>query len=247
MPEQYALIVGSGLVSLCGSDDGQIIDTRFGAPSAAVKNAEIGGQNVLTLARHGEPHRIPPHAINYCANLVALKKAGATHIISMNTVGVITNIRDSGQIAIPDQIMDYTWGRQHTVYDAIDDHLDHIEFTDPFTSSLRRDLLSAAVTANLDCYDGGVYATTQGPRLESAAEVDRFERDGADFLGMTAMPEASIARELGMAFVCLTLIVNRAAGRSSTPIHADVEASTLSARTQAISLLQQFFKDISER
>ena len=211
-------------------------------PSADLRRSDIHGHSVLSIARHGEPHTIPPHAINYRANLVALEEAGATAIIALNTVGVVSDVRNSGEIAVPDQILDYTWGRQHTIHDGNEGEVGHIDFTEPFSGQLRRDLLDAAKVAAIDCFDGGVYAATQGPRLESAAEIDRLERDGADFVGMTAMPEAAIARELGLPYACLALIVNRAAGRGDTPIHDDVEASTVSARTLAELLLQQFFR-----
>ena len=245
MPDQYALIIGSGFEKFSAIEQTLVTENRFGMPSADLKTIEIGGQRVLTLARHGEPHSIPPHAINYRANLVALQDAGATQVIALNTVGVVTGIRDSGQIAIPAQILDYTWGRQHTVFDGAKGSVEHIEFTEPFTAHLRKSMLAAASKAGIDCHDGGVYAATQGPRLETAAEIDRLERDGADFVGMTGMPEAAIARELGLDYACLALIVNRAAGRSDTPIHADVEASTVAARTQAESLLQYFFRGLS--
>jgi purine nucleoside phosphorylase len=242
MPDTVALITGSGFEEFATGVADPLSENRFGLPSTAVKRGELHGCCVLSIARHGEPHTIPPHAINYRANLVALQEAGATALIALNTVGVVSSVRDSGQIAVPDQILDYTWGRHHTIYDGSDGALDHIDFTVPFSNDLRRGLLDAANRADIDCYDGGVYAATQGPRLESAAEVDRLERDGADYVGMTVMPEAAIARELGLAYACLALIVNRAAGRGDTPIHDDVEASTLSARTLAESLLQQFFK-----
>lgn len=245
MPEQYALIIGSGFDQLLQGEAGARGENRFGMPSAAVRTVEIEGQRVLSIARHGEPHSIPPHAINYRANLVALQEAGATRLIALNTVGVVSDVRDSGQIAVPEQLLDYTWGREHSVFDGTDGKLEHIDFTEPFTAGLRLLLLAAASTAKLDCYDGGVYAATQGPRLETAAEVDRLERDGADFVGMTAMPEAAIARELGLAYACLALIVNRAAGRSDTPIHADVEASTAAARSLAESLLRQLFRTLT--
>jgi len=242
MPDTYALIIGSGFEQFASGEAETGSASRFGMPSAAIKRGQLNGRAVLSIARHGEPHSIPPHAINYRANLAALKEAGATAIIALNTVGVVSSIRDSGQIAVPDQILDYTWGRQHTIYDGGDGGIDHIDFTEPFCNDLRQGLLDAAKMADIDCYDGGVYAATQGPRLETAAEVDRLERDGADFVGMTAMPEAAIARELGLPYVCLALIVNRAAGRGDTPIHQDVKASTASARTLAESLILQFFK-----
>jgi purine nucleoside phosphorylase len=151
-------------------------------------------------------------------------------------------VREPGQVAVPDQIIDYTWGRAHTIYNEPGCGFDHIEFTQPFSHALRTALLAAAEAAGVDCLDGGVYAATQGPRLESAAEVDRLERDGADYVGMTAMPEASLAMELGMDYACLSLIVNKAAGRGEKPIHDDVESSTLSARLQAMQVLKKFFR-----
>lgn len=247
MPDSYGLIIGSGFEQFATGEPLPVSENRFGFPSAPLKRIEIMGQELLSLARHGVPHTIPPHAINYRANLVALQEAGARSIIALNTVGVVSDIRHSGEIAVPDQILDYTWGREHTIYDGDGGEIDHIDFTEPFSNDLRQRLLLSANNADIDCYDGGVYAATQGPRLESAAEVDRLERDGADYVGMTAMPEAALARELGLPYVCLALIVNKAAGRGDTPIHDDVEASTLSARTAAESLLQRFFKDQTKR
>lgn len=242
MTSRYALIIGSGFPLPDGEGTGHYVATRFGDASAAIRETTLEGCSLLSLARHGDDHSIPPHAINYRANLMALKELGADTVIALNTVGVISDVRQSGEIAIPDQILDYTWGREHTIFDGVDGVVEHLEFTEPFSAELRKQLLAAADAAGLDCYDGGVYAATQGPRLETAAEVDRLERDGADYVGMTAMPEAAIALELGLNYACLSLIVNRAAGRGDTPIHEDVESSTLSARTQAVSLLQQFFK-----
>lgn len=243
MASNYAVIVGSGWGDLAGNDSGTEVETAWGIPSAPLHRLCFGGDcNVITLARHGEGHTMPPHMINYRANIVALKKIGADSIIALNTVGILTDVSDSGRIAIPDQLLDYTWGREHTIYDGRRGVVEHIDFTEPFTASLRAGLLSAAATAGVDCYDGGVYATTQGPRLETAAEVDRLERDGADFVGMTAMPEAAIAREVGLDYACIAMIVNRAAGRGDVPIHDDVEASTASARNATMSTLQAFFR-----
>jgi purine nucleoside phosphorylase len=199
---------------------------------------------VLSLARHGDGHSIPPHKINYRANVLALKKLGVDAIIALNTVGVVSSVRESGEVAVPDQLLDYTWGREHTIYDGRRGSVVHIDFTEPFSGDLRSDLLVAARRAGVDCYDGGVYATTQGPRLETAAEVDRLERDGADYVGMTAMPEAAIARELEIAYACLAMVVNRAAGRGDVPIHDDVEASTRVARTATMSILENFFQAV---
>jgi 5'-methylthioinosine phosphorylase len=242
MSEQIAIIIGSGFESFAASGEVRHIDTRFGEPSAPVRPVDFEGSKVLVLPRHGEDHSLPPHVINYRANLAALQELGTDTVIALNTVGVVSDVREPGQVAVPDQIIDYTWGRAHTIYDEPGSGFDHIEFTRPFSHALRTALLAAAEATGVDCLDGGVYAATQGPRLESAAEVDRLERDGADYVGMTAMPEASLAMELGMEYACLSLIVNKAAGRGEKPIHDDVESSTLSARSQAMQVLTEFFR-----
>jgi len=242
MSEQFAIIVGSGFESFVASGEVRHINTRFGEPSGPVRPVDFEGSNVLVLPRHGDDHSLPPHVINYRANLAALRELGADTVIALNTVGVVSDVREPGQVAIPDQIIDYTWGRAHTIYDEPGSGFEHIEFTQPLSPTLRTALLAAAGAAGVDCLDGGVYAATQGPRLESAAEIDRLERDGADYVGMTAMPEASLAMELGMKYACLSLIVNKAAGRGEKPIHEDVESSTLSARSQAMQVLAEFFR-----
>lgn len=244
MAKDYALIIGSGWEDLAGDDPGSDIETAWGVPSAPVHCLCFGEHRVFTLARHGEGHSLPPHVINYRANIVALKKLGADAIIGLNTVGAISDIRDAGQIAVPDQILDYTSGREHTLFDGRRGVVEHIDFTQPFTEGLRAGLLEAASQAGVDCYDGGVYATTQGPRLETAAEVDRLERDGADYVGMTAMPEAAIAREAGLEYACMALIVNRAAGRGDVPIHTDVETHTVTVRNSTIAVLKAFFGSV---
>ena len=241
MSEQFAIIVGSGFDAFADAEETHTVATRFGAPSAPVRRVSIGVQSVYVLPRHGDDHSLPPHLVNYRANLVALQDLGVDAVVALNTVGSVSSRRDSGQLAVPDQIIDYTWGRAHTIFAAVEAGFAHVDFTEPFTHGLRSGLLQAAEAAGVDCFDGGVYAATQGPRLETAAEVDRLERDGADYVGMTAMPEASLARELGIDYACLSLIVNRAAGRGDTPIHQDVESSTLVATTQAMKVLNEFF------
>ena len=244
MEKTYALIVGSGWESLAGDDDGTEVDTDFGAPSANVHRLRFGERQVLSLARHGDGHTIPPHAINYRANIVALRTLGADAIIGLNTVGVITPHVAPGTIAIPNQLLDYTWGREHTLFDGRDGVVEHIDFTEPFSGALREQLLQAAARAGVDCYDGGVYATVQGPRLETAAEVDRLERDRADFVGMTAMPEAAIAREAGLAYACIAMVVNPAAGRGDGSIHAAVERHTRDVRSATMSTLEALFAEL---
>lgn len=242
MTTSYGLMIGSGWDGLSESAASTDVETAFGPPSAPVHRYRFGKHQVLSLSRHGDGHTIPPHKINYRANVLALKKLGAEAIIALNTVGVVSSVRDSGEIAIPDQLLDYTWGREHTIFDGDPGDVGHIDFTEPFAAALRTGLLAAAARAGVDCYDGGVYATTQGPRLETAAEVDRLDRDGADYVGMTAMPEAAIAREAGIDYACIAMVVNRAAGRGEVPIHDDVEASTRTARTATMSILEHFFQ-----
>jgi purine nucleoside phosphorylase len=239
---KFAVIIGSGFPVLPGEGEGRSVQTRFGSPSSTIDTILLEHCPLLTLRRHGADHSIPPHAINYRANLAALKELGAASVVSLNTVGVISDVRESGELAVPDQLLDYTWGREHSIFDGTDGQVEHIDFTVPFSATLREQLLTAASAAGIDCFDGGVYATTQGPRLESAAEVDRLDKDGADYVGMTAMPEASIAMELGLDYACLAMIVNRAAGRGDTPIHQDVAASTRAACAATMSLLHAFFR-----
>ena len=242
MSKQYAILVGSGFDAFSPAGKPHELTTPYGAPSAPIQPVKFADATVLVLPRHGDAHDLPPHLVNYRANLAALKGLGAEFVIALNTVGVVSAVREPGQVAVPDQVIDYTWGREHTIYDSPQPGFEHIEFTEPFSGPLRTGLLNAAGRAGVDCFDGGVYAATQGPRLESAAEIDRMERDGADYAGMTGMPEASLAMELGLHYACLSLIVNKAAGRGEKPIHDDVESSTLSARSDAISIIQAFFE-----
>jgi 5'-methylthioinosine phosphorylase len=237
---QYAIIAGSGLQELAGDSAGQKVTTEYGEPSSSIRQLSYGDQSVFLLSRHGDEHFLPPHGINYRANIRALQQLGVDRIVALNTIGVITGGLHPGELAVPDQITDYTYGRDHSIYDG-SIWLDHIEFTEPLTEHLRHALLAAGASAGVAVHDGGVYAATQGPRLETAAEVDKLERDGADYVGMTAMPEASLAMEMGMEYACLSLIVNYAAGRSETSIHADLEASTMAARTKAKAVLAEFF------
>ena len=241
MPETHAVIIGSGWDQLAREDAGTQVETAWGQPSAPVYRTYFGDAIVLTLARHGDGHTVPPHAINYRANIAALKKLGAQRIIALNTVGVVTPICEAGQIAVPDQVLDYTSGREHTIYDGRRGAVEHIDFTEPFSGGLRSALIAAASAAGVACHDGGTYAATQGPRLETAAEVDRLERDGADFVGMTAMPEAALARELDLEYACIAMVVNPAAGRGDVPIHDAVESSTAAARNATMSTLLAYF------
>ncbi|NLY14717.1 MAG: S-methyl-5'-thioinosine phosphorylase [Gammaproteobacteria bacterium] len=214
---KYAIIGGTGLTQLEGLTirDALFIDTPYGATSAEILRGEYAGQEVLFLARHGHPHRIPPHQVNYRANLWALRHAGAHSILAINAVGGVTANMPTGHFCIPDQIIDYTSGRQHTLYDGDLDHVTHVDFSYPYDEALRRRLIAAVAACGYNCTNQGVYGCTQGPRLETAAEIVRMERDGCNIVGMTGMPETVLARELGLSYACLSLVVNPAAGKSS--------------------------------
>ena len=199
-------------------DRQEVVRTPYGEPSAPLTFGRFDGCPVVFLPRHGPSHTIPPHRVNYRANLWAVKSAGVDRIVGMAAVGGITARMQPGQLAVPDQVIDYTWGREHTLFEVDLTTVTHVDFTEPYCQALRRDLLAAAERAGVNVLDGGTYAATQGPRLESAAEIARLERDGCDVVGMTGMPEASLARELGLCYASLALSVNWAAGKSDGPI-----------------------------
>lgn len=224
-----AIIGGSSLTSLPVLEAQRRVaaDTPYGAPSAPLVIGRLAKREVLFIARHGEPHHLPPHRINYRANLRALKDQGASHVIAVATVGGISSGFEAGTVALPDQILDYTWGRAATYFE---DHVRHIDFTQPYDRALRSRLLRAARQAGVALHDGGTYAATQGPRLETAAEIRRLQRDGADVVGMTGMPEAALARELGLPYATLALVVNAAAGTGASAQAVDLAAAETLAR-----------------
>lgn len=190
------------------------IDTPYGKPSSELRQGEINKLKFVFLARHGEQHRIPPHLVNYRANIWALREAGVSEIIAISTVGGITEKMSPGSLVIPDQIIDYTSGREHTFFDTGFSIDRHIDFTYPYDPQHRQSLMASAAICNLKVIDSGTMGVTQGPRLESAAEIQRMKRDGCDMVGMTAMPEAALAKELGIPYASLAVIVNWAAGIS---------------------------------
>lgn len=194
----------------------QLIRTPYGEPSGPLTFGEIGGCTVVFLARHGHGHTIPPHMVNYRANIWALQAEGVKDIVAVGTVGGIRTDLEPGQIALPDQIIDYTHGRKGTYFDGLDQVVRHVDFTEPYCLRLREVCVQAAAAANEPLIVGGVYAAAQGPRLETAAEINRMERDGAHMVGMTGMPEAVLARELDMSYAAICPVVNHAAGRGSS-------------------------------
>lgn len=217
-----AIIGGTGLGDLQGVEwlESYQPDTPFGQPSAQVKLGRQAGSDrtFYFLPRHGGDHSIAPHKINYRANIAALKSLGVTRIFAVNAVGGLSDSMGPQAIVVPDQIIDYTSGRETSFFDGVAGPLDHVDFTEPYDAQVRAALLSGAKTLNVKCVDGGVYGATQGPRLETAAEVRRCQRDGCDLVGMTGMPEAVLARELGVAYASLCLVVNWGAGMTQAPI-----------------------------
>ena len=215
-----AFIGGTGLtrmaqLEIMGRDE---LDTRWGKPSAPVVRGRLAGADVLFLPRHGDPHVLLPHQVNYRANIDALRQAGASAIVAVNAVGGITKPAASGVLVVPDQIIDYTWGRESTFFDGADGPVVHVDFSWPFDGELRNRIGRSLNQVGADWFDGGCYGATQGPRLETAAEISRMEADGCDIVGMTGMPEAVLARELNIPYAMLSLVVNPAAGKTDREI-----------------------------
>lgn len=213
-----AIIGGSGLAHLPVLEvtHRQVVRTPYGEPSCALTFGRISGQNIVFIARHGYGHSLAPHEINYRANIWALKEQGIKGIIGVGSVGGIRHDMCPGTLVVPKDVIDYTSGRSHTYFEGPDRPVVHVDFTHPYEVSLRARLLAAAQAAQVNVIDGGIYACAQGPRLESAAEVSRMERDGADMIGMTGMPEASLARELGIPYAMLCVVSNWSAGRGDS-------------------------------
>ncbi len=209
-----AIIGGSGLtrLSTLAVAHREVVRTPYGDPSSTLLFGEVNGCPVVFLARHGHGHTIPPHRVNYRANIWALKEKGATAIVAVASVGIISGGKP-GDLLLPKQLIDYTSGREATFFDGGDRQVMHVDFTHPYTPQLRARCLDAAANAGIALADGGVYGAVNGPRLETAAEIDRLECDGATLVGMTGMPEAGLAREAGLPYAAICVAVNHAAGR----------------------------------
>lgn len=224
----FAIIGGSGLAKLSALEAPrrQVVRTPFGEPSGALTFGRLGGAEVVFLARHGYGHTIAPHEINYRANLWALKELAVAGVISLATVGGIRADLGPGTLVVPDQIIDYTHSRKATFFEGAAGPVTHIDFTWPYSAALRQRLLAAATQCGEVVKDGGVYACTQGPRLETAAEIERIARDGGDLVGMTGMPEAALAREAQLEYAALAVVVNHAAGRGDSQQAIALDALT---------------------
>ncbi|MGP1675818.1 MAG: S-methyl-5'-thioinosine phosphorylase [Burkholderiales bacterium] len=216
-----AIIGGSGLTQLSNLDVTRrlAVRTPYGEPSGALTFGRIAGEDVVFLARHGYGHTIPPHEVNYRANIWALREQKVEGVVSVASVGGIRADMRPGAIAVPHQIIDYTWGRKNTFFEGGEQPVTHIDFTEPYSAQLRDRILDAARACAEPVVEDGIYAAIQGPRLETAAEVDRLERDGVDLVGMTGMPEAALAREAGLDYATIAVVANFAAGRGDS-LHA---------------------------
>jgi len=194
----------------------EMVDTPYGKPSDKIIIGKLGNHEVAFLARHGEGHTIPPHLINYRANIFSLRALGVRAILTVATVGSISEELKPGCIVLPHQIVDYTYGREHTFFDGINNPVSHIDFTNPYSSKLRNLLCENTSLEGINFIKEGIYAAVQGPRLETAAEIDRYEKDGATIVGMTGMPETVLAKELGLSYAAICPVANFAAGRGSS-------------------------------
>ena len=237
--KRLAVIGGTGVDEL---EDLEIIDshsleTPFGEPSRPVQEGRLRGVPVFFLQRHGSPRAIPPHLINYRANLWALRSLGVNEVVAINAVGGINPAVRMGRLVIPDQLIDYTWGREHTIDDGSSGELQHIDFTEPYDRELRLALIDAAAGDDIPHEASGVQAVMQGPRLETAAEIQRLAQDGCDVVGMTGMPEASLARELGLAYASVCMVVNPAAGLGDVPISLEMMREVLQREAAVVGKL----------
>ncbi len=237
-----AIIGGTGVTNMPGLtlNYREMVKTIYGAPSSPLIHGSINNCDVIFLARHGRRHTIPPHMINYRANVKALQEVGVTHVIALAAVGGIAESCGEKSLVIPDQIIDYTYDRSHTFHGAKHDKFEHIDFTEPYSAKIRQQLIESAQALKLPAVTEGVYGVTQGPRLETTAEINRMEKDGCTIVGMTGMPEASLARELGLEYACCAMVVNRAAGKVSTGINfQQIEKNLLGGVDQMQKLIAE--------
>lgn len=233
------IIGGTGIDQLEGLQlvDNHAIETPYGDPSRVIQEGRLGDTRLFFLQRHGSPRAIPPHLINYRANLWALRYLGVSDVVAVNAVGGISAQMRPGRLVIPDQVIDYTWGREHTIDSGENDSLMHIDFTEPYDRELRQRLLELASELDIAHEAGAVHGVMQGPRLETAAEIRRMAGDGCDLVGMTGMPEASLARELGLAYASVCMVVNAAAGLDDAPLTLDAMRATLQAEAAVVRRL----------
>jgi len=245
---RLGLIGGTGLDHWGEAVNVHETGSQYGQPSARFTEYHEGDLQLFFLPRHGEQHTIPPHAVNYRANIDGFRQLSVAGIVAVNAVGGISTANAPGTLTVPDQLIDYTWGRAHSFSLTAQDSLQHIEFASPFSGRLRAAMLKAAMTANVAVSDGGCIGVSQGPRLETAAEIRRCKQDGCDLIGMTSMPEAALAREAGLDYACLAVNANWAAGLDEEEvtmeaINATLKGAMLSVRTLLAALFEELSHD----
>lgn len=236
---ELAIIGGTGLTTLKNLEikKREVMRTPYGEPSGPLVHGQLCNKDVVFLPRHGQGHTIPPHMVNFRANIWALKETGVSSVIAVAAVGGIEAGLKPTMLAFPDQIIDYTWSRKHTYFENNLSEVTHIDFTRPYSEPLRQLMIESAGELKIEFADHGTYGATQGPRLETAAEIDRLERDGCTIVGMTGMPEAALARELDLAYACCAVIANRAAGRGEGEISLEEIDANLSEGMESVRRL----------
>ncbi len=240
MSSKIAVIGGTGLYAMMDEYEmtsQEIVNTPYGEPSGPLVHGVLQGREVVFLARHGFTHRLPPHQINYRANIWMLKKAGVQNILAVNAVGGINDQCAPESLVIPDQIIDYSWGREQTFYSKDLTQVVHVDFTHPYSASLRKTLVQAGESCAIGLLKNAVYGCTQGPRLETAAEIRRMAQDGCDIVGMTGMPEAGLARELSIDYASIAVVANRAAGLSDDELSMEAIETCLQRGMKQVKTL----------
>ena len=239
---ELAIIGGTGLTSINDLEitGREMMTTPFGEPSGPLVHGELYGHEVMFLPRHGSGHTIPPHKVNYRANIWALREAGAKSVIAVNAVGAIQSDMQPASLVIPDQIVDYTWSRTNTFFEEGLSKVVHIDFTDPYCEGMRSKIIAAAEEINLTLCNSATYAAMQGPRLETAAEINKLESDACHIVGMTGMPETALARELELCYACIAVVANMAAGRGDGEITmSEIERHLASGMDNVKKLIRQ--------
>lgn len=231
------IIAGSGFYDIEGVKvlEERTIATPYGQSSDVYRICELSGKMFIFIARHGSPHRIPPHKVNYRANIWGLRELGVERILSVNAVGGINRLMHPGDIVIADQVIDMTHGRESTFYDAAE--VVHIDFTMPYCPDLREALFEAGRRNNIPLKESATYLSSNGPRLESKAEIRFYSQIGGDIIGMTGMPEASLARELEICFAKVCVVTNYAAGISEDKLTVTEVIDTMKASTRKVKTL----------
>ncbi len=244
MNAKTAIIGGTGLYAMLGNFETtgrEIVNTPYGEPSSPLVHVETPNGEALFIARHGFTHRLPPHSINYRANIWALKNAGAGRILAVNAVGSMRDDCPPAALALPEQLIDYSWGRAHSFFCDDQQPVVHVDFTRPYSDGLRKTLAEAGEACGISLIQDAVYGCTQGPRLETAAEIRRLMRDGCDLVGMTGMPEAALARELEMDYASIAVVANWAAGYRSGEITMEqIQTHLQQGMSRVETLLTEF-------